>query len=143
LASGARDTAESATSSCARWTTKPSKPSAIARTTDIPPRSRAEHEVVDEQLRAPSEKIRQRAVASLGVEALILVDPDSRQRLTPPCYLKDTSSQQPQMNADEHRWNNHHIPGSASIGGTQLFLRQLAVMMILTFGSGSIRRAPW
>src|SRR2546422_2087552 len=40
-----------------------------------------EHEVVDEELRAPSEEIRQRGAALLGIEFVLLVDPDPRQLL--------------------------------------------------------------
>ena len=40
-----------------------------------------EHEVVDQQLRAPAEQVRQRGPASIGVEAIGLVDPDPRQLL--------------------------------------------------------------
>ena len=35
----------------------------------------AEHEVIDEELRAPSEEIRQRDAALVGVESILLVDP--------------------------------------------------------------------
>ena len=43
----------------------------------------AEHEVVDEQLRAPVEQVRQRLAPVVGVEAVLLVDADPRQ-LPPP-----------------------------------------------------------
>src|SRR5690349_8168758 len=40
---------------------------------------RAEHEVVDEHLRAPAEQLSERLHAVVGVEAVVLVDPDPRQ----------------------------------------------------------------
>src|SRR5204862_8262594 len=43
-----------------------------------------EHEVVDEELRAPSEEVRQRGAPLVGLEPILLVDPDPRQRLPPP-----------------------------------------------------------
>src|SRR5688572_23924799 len=44
----------------------------------------SEHEVVDEQLRAPSEEILQRRAAVVGLEGVVLVDPDPRQLLPLP-----------------------------------------------------------
>src|SRR5213078_4341878 len=76
LASGARDTAESVTSWFARWTTKPSNPSAIA-----------EHDVVDEELRAPSEEVCQRGAPVVGLKSIFLVDPNPRQLLPLPSQL--------------------------------------------------------
>ena len=46
-----------------------------------------EHEVVDEKLRAASEKIRQRGASFIGVESVGLFDPDPRQLLPPPRQL--------------------------------------------------------
>src|SRR5205823_2410623 len=46
-----------------------------------------EHEVVDEELRAPSEEVEQRGAALLGFESVLLVDPDPRQLLPPPRQL--------------------------------------------------------
>src|SRR5207248_10306544 len=46
-----------------------------------------EHEVVDEELRAPSEQIRQRGAPLVGLEAILLVDPDPWQLLPPPRQL--------------------------------------------------------
>ena len=43
-----------------------------------------EHEVVDEELRAPSEEIRQRGAPLVGLESILLVDPHPRQLLPPP-----------------------------------------------------------
>src|SRR5260221_11904825 len=47
---------------------------------------RPEHEVVDEELRAPSEEVCQRGAALLGIEAVRLVDGHPRQLLTLPCH---------------------------------------------------------
>src|SRR5262249_59752651 len=46
-----------------------------------------EHEVVDEQLRASPEKVRQRGATLVGLEAVVLVDPNPRQLLPPPRQL--------------------------------------------------------
>ena len=46
-----------------------------------------EHEVVDEELRAPSEEVCQRGAPFVGLEAVLLVDPDPRQLLPPPRQL--------------------------------------------------------
>src|SRR3954469_22960981 len=46
-----------------------------------------EHEVVDEELRAPSEEVRQRGAPRIGLESVILVDPDPRQLPTSPRQL--------------------------------------------------------
>jgi hypothetical protein len=43
-----------------------------------------EHEVVDKKLRAAAEKIRQRGVSFIGLESVVLVDPDPRQLLPLP-----------------------------------------------------------
>src|SRR5207244_11618473 len=43
-----------------------------------------EHEVVDEELRAPSEEVRQRGAPLVGLESILLVDPHTRQLLPPP-----------------------------------------------------------
>jgi len=43
--------------------------------------------VIDEELRAPSEEVRQRGAPLVGLEAILLVDPDPRQFLTPPRQL--------------------------------------------------------
>src|SRR6266576_2256996 len=48
---------------------------------------RAEHEVVDEQLRAPVEKLGQRLRPVVGLEAVVLLDRDPRQRLPLPGEL--------------------------------------------------------
>jgi len=45
---------------------------------------RSEHEVVNEKLRAPSEEVCLRGAALVGVEAILLVDPNPRQFLPPP-----------------------------------------------------------
>src|SRR5262249_25584245 len=42
-----------------------------------------EHEVVDEELRASPEKIRQRGASLIGLESILLADRDPRQFLTP------------------------------------------------------------
>ena len=42
-----------------------------------------EHEVVDEELRAPSEEVCQRGAPLVGLESILLVDPDPRQLLPP------------------------------------------------------------
>jgi hypothetical protein len=39
--------------------------------------------VVDEELRAPSEEVCQRGGSLIGLESVLLVDPDPRQLLTP------------------------------------------------------------
>jgi len=44
----------------------------------------AEHEVIDEQLRAAAKQVRERRRAVLGVEPVGLVDAHPRQRRTPP-----------------------------------------------------------
>src|SRR4029077_16629879 len=46
-----------------------------------------EHEVVDEGLRAPSEEGCQRGAPVIGLESVLLVDPDPRQLLTLPHQL--------------------------------------------------------
>src|SRR2546425_5738683 len=77
FARGARDTAQSMTSWLARWTTKPSNPSAIAEQCGHPARVVGpEHEVVDEELRAPSEEVCQRGAPLVGLESIFLVDPN-------------------------------------------------------------------
>src|SRR5207245_8545594 len=43
-----------------------------------------EHEVVDEELRAPSEEVRQRGAPLVRLESILLVDPQPRQLLPPP-----------------------------------------------------------
>src|SRR5207247_2900295 len=48
---------------------------------------RSEHEMVDEELRAPSEEVCQRGAACVGLEAVRLVDPHPRQLLPPPRQL--------------------------------------------------------
>src|ERR671923_2156142 len=48
---------------------------------------RPEHEVVDEELRAPSEEVRERGAAFVGLEAVVLVDPDPRKLLPLPREL--------------------------------------------------------
>src|SRR3989441_7807310 len=42
-----------------------------------------EHEVVNEELRAPSEEVCQRGASLVGLESILLVDPDPRQLLPP------------------------------------------------------------
>jgi len=53
------------------------------RTTRVRPAvdGRPEHEVVDEQLRAPAEEVGQRLRPVVGLEAVVLVDGHPRQRL--------------------------------------------------------------
>jgi hypothetical protein len=46
-----------------------------------------EHEVVDEQLRTPSEEVCQRGPPLVGLESILLVDPDPRQLLPLPRQL--------------------------------------------------------
>src|SRR2546425_4939101 len=46
-----------------------------------------EHEVVDEELRAPSEEVYQRGAPLVGLESVLLVDPDPRQLLPSPRQL--------------------------------------------------------
>src|SRR5439155_19550658 len=46
-----------------------------------------EHEVVNEELRAPSEEVCQRGAPLVGLESIFLVDPDPRQLLPPPRQL--------------------------------------------------------
>src|SRR5437016_14011567 len=46
-----------------------------------------EHEVVDEQLRTAPEETGQRGAPLVGLEAVVLVDPDPRQFLPPPRHL--------------------------------------------------------
>src|SRR4029077_16202997 len=43
-----------------------------------------EHEVVDEELRAPPEEVWQRGAPLVGLESVPLVDPNPRQLLPPP-----------------------------------------------------------
>src|SRR2546426_11046785 len=43
-----------------------------------------EHEVIDEELRASSEEVRQRGSPLVGRESILLVDPNPRQLLPPP-----------------------------------------------------------
>src|SRR5207249_7862475 len=46
-----------------------------------------EHEVVDEELRAPSEEVCQQGAPLVGLESILLVDPNPRQLLPPPRQL--------------------------------------------------------
>src|SRR2546425_740437 len=46
-----------------------------------------EHEVVDEELRAPSEEVCQRGAPLVGLESVLLVDPDPGQLLPSPRQL--------------------------------------------------------
>src|SRR5205814_10162316 len=46
-----------------------------------------EHEMVDHQLRAPSEQVCQRGAPFIGLEPILLVEPDPRQLLPPPRQL--------------------------------------------------------
>src|SRR5882724_6602713 len=46
-----------------------------------------EHEMVDEELRAPSEEVCQRGDPLVGLESILFVDPDPRQFLPPPRQL--------------------------------------------------------
>src|SRR5918996_2539306 len=46
-----------------------------------------EHEVVDEELRAPSEEVCQRGAPLVDLKSILLVDPDPRQLLPPPRQL--------------------------------------------------------
>ncbi len=48
---------------------------------------RSEHEVVDEQLRAPPEEVGQHGAPFVGRESVLLVDPDPRQLLASPRQL--------------------------------------------------------
>ena len=57
-----------------------SNPSAIAEQDGQPACSRAEHEMVDQELRAAGEKVASEA-GPLGLEAVLLVDPDPGQGL--------------------------------------------------------------
>ena len=51
------------------------------------PESIAEHEMIDEELRAPSEEVRQRGAALISLETILLVDANPRQLLSPPRQL--------------------------------------------------------
>src|SRR5262245_28579099 len=53
----------------------------------------SEHEVVDEELRAPSEEIRQRSATLVCLESIRLVDPNPRQLLPSPRELVAVSRQ--------------------------------------------------
>ena len=55
------------------------QPSAIDEHSGSRPRSRAEHEVVDEQLRAAVEQLAQRLGALVGVEPVVLLNANPRQ----------------------------------------------------------------
>ena len=46
-----------------------------------------EHEVINEELRAPSEQVHERGAPFVGLESILLVDPDPRQLLPPPRQL--------------------------------------------------------
>jgi hypothetical protein len=46
-----------------------------------------EHEVIDEELRALPEEVRQRGAPLVGVEPILLVEADPRQLLPPPRQL--------------------------------------------------------
>src|SRR5262249_35460871 len=54
---------------------------------------RPEHEMIDEELRAAAEEIRQRGVAFVGLESILLVDPNPWQFLTPLRQLVPPSRQ--------------------------------------------------
>jgi hypothetical protein len=45
------------------------------------PESVAEHEVIDEELRAPTEEVRRRGAAFISFESMFLIDPNPRQLL--------------------------------------------------------------
>jgi hypothetical protein len=47
----------------------------------------AEHEVIDHELRAPLEEVRQRGAPFIGLEPILLADADPRQFLTAPRHL--------------------------------------------------------
>jgi hypothetical protein len=49
--------------------------------------ARAEHEVVDHEMRAAVEQLRQRACAVVGVELVLLLDSGPGQLAPPPCQL--------------------------------------------------------
>src|SRR5262245_61959856 len=51
------------------------------------PESAAEHEVIDEKLRAPLEEIRERRAPCVGLESIRLIDPHPREPLPPPRQL--------------------------------------------------------
>src|SRR5262249_46432507 len=51
------------------------------------PESVAEHEVIDEELRAPPEEVRKRGASLVGLESIRLVNPDPRQLLSAPRQL--------------------------------------------------------
>src|SRR5207237_10283203 len=46
-----------------------------------------EHEMIDEELRAPSEEVCQRGIPFIGLESVILIDANPRQLLTSPRHL--------------------------------------------------------
>jgi hypothetical protein len=54
---------------------------------------RPEHEVVHQQLRAPSKQVCERGAAFIRVEAVVLVDPDPGKLLAPPGKLVVASGQ--------------------------------------------------
>jgi hypothetical protein len=51
------------------------------------PGSVAEHEVIDEELRTPSEEVGRRGATSIGLESIHLVDPNPRQLVSPTCQI--------------------------------------------------------
>ena len=51
-----------------------------------------EHEVVDAELRAPSEEVCQRGAPFIGLESVLLVDPDPRQLLDVPAPARRSAA---------------------------------------------------
>src|SRR3954452_9658883 len=54
-----------------------------------------EHEVVDQQLRASSEELRERRAPFVGLQVVLLVDQEPRQFLTLPGQLRPTRGRAP------------------------------------------------
>src|SRR6266478_9424604 len=46
-----------------------------------------EHEVIDEELRAPPEQTRQRSAPLISIKSILLINPNPRQLLPPPSQL--------------------------------------------------------
>src|SRR5438105_4822285 len=52
-----------------------------------------EHEMIDEELRAPTEQVHERRFSLIGLESVLLIDPYPRQLLPPPRQLIATARQ--------------------------------------------------
>src|SRR5882724_3023671 len=107
-----------------------------------------EHEVVDEELRAPSEEVLERGVPFIGVEAVLLVDTDPGQRLAPPRQLvaaprellllfqQREPRRQPRLTCRDHVFRHHSLP----TGGLRRTVPNRPERLVVLAGWWSCRR---